>query len=303
MFDISLIICTRNRCAALRRCIDAVSKTVAAMRWQIVVVDNGSTDATAEYLAGLPHHISGVPVTLIYESRQGLAIARNAGWRASSGNIIAFTDDDCYVAADFIHSVARVFSDSPDVGFIGGRILLHDPSDQKITILDHAQRRAFESRSFIAPGAISGANMAFRRRTLEMIGGFDERMGAGTPFPCEDIDAAAAALWLGIPGAYDPGPTVFHAHGRKTDAEVRALRHAYEGGGSYYVKRILNRQSRSLYLKAWAHSFTVDLRNRGRIHAIGRLRRELSAGFRFALTAPRHPNRHTSDEAISAQGR
>src|SRR5690349_18019340 len=144
MIDLSLIVCTRNRCAALLQCIDAVSKVVTARRWQFVIVDNGSTDGTVRYLAGLPEHVGAAQLSLISERRQGLGIARNAGWRAASGDIIAFTDDDCYVAPDFVDSVVRAFSDFPNVGFIGGRILLHDPSDARITFLEGTERLEFE---------------------------------------------------------------------------------------------------------------------------------------------------------------
>ncbi|TFH43899.1 MAG: glycosyltransferase [Lysobacterales bacterium] len=243
----------------------------------------------------MPNQIGNAPVVLVSESREGLAIARNAGWQAAAGDIIAFTDDDCYIAPDFIDSVARAFSKSPEVGMIGGRILLHDPSDQPITILEDTERREFPPHSFISAGAIQGANMAFSRRTLELIGGFDERLGAGTPFPCEDIDAVAAALWLGIPGAYDPNPTVFHAHGRKTDAEFRSLMATYDAGrGAYYAKRILDRQSRRTYLRAWYHSIrrefqaATKLAKAGRIHTMGQSRRELISGIRFWLSLVRH---------------
>src|SRR5262245_42907155 len=105
MFDVSLIICTRNRCAYLRQCLDAVSKTVTNVPWQIVVVDNGSTDATVDYLVGLPSSIGGAPVVRVSEPRQGLSIARNAGWHVAAGNIMAFTDDDCYISPNFIDAV------------------------------------------------------------------------------------------------------------------------------------------------------------------------------------------------------
>jgi glycosyltransferase involved in cell wall biosynthesis len=264
---------------------------VVANDWQIVIVDNGSSDGTGEYLASLPTRIGNAAVLLISEPRKGLAIARNAGWSAAAGDIVAFTDDDCYPASDFIDAVALAFSESQDVGVIGGRILLHDPSDQYITVMEEKDRREFPPYSFIPAGAIQGANMSFTRRTLELIGGFDERMGAGTAFPCEDIDAVAGALWRGIAVAYDPRPTVSHAHGRKTDAEYRSLMAIYDAGrGAYYAKRILDRQSRRIYLGAWYHSIrcefwgAIKLATAGRVHLVGRSRREIVSGMRYCLS-------------------
>jgi GT2 family glycosyltransferase len=239
----------------------------------------------------LPSQIGGAPVLIVSEPRVGLGIARNAGWHSAEGDIIVFTDDDCYVAPDFIEAFAQAFSDLPQVGFIGGRILLRDLSDQRITILEDVERREFTPYSFVSAGAIQGANMAFRRRTLELIGGFDERLGAGTPFPCEDIDAVASALWLGIAGAYDPRPTVFHAHGRKTEPECRSLMAAYDAGrGAYYAKRLLDPRSRRTYLRAWCSSIWRELQEAanfaksGRIHTIGRSRREIISAFRYGAS-------------------
>jgi glycosyltransferase involved in cell wall biosynthesis len=285
---ISLVINTRNRQTVLSSCISALSM-VDADNWQLVIVDNGSTDGTAEYLAALPRRIGNAVVVIVYEPKKGSAVAKNAGWHSATGDIVAFIDDDCRVTPDFIRSVDQVFSESPEVGVIGGRILLHDPRDQRITILEDMERREYPAYSFIAAGAIQGANIAFRRRTLELIGGFDERLGAGTLFPCEDIDAVATALWRGIPAAYDPRPTVFHAHGRRAETQYQALMAYYDAGrGVYYIKRIIDPKSRSAYLRAWCNSIWREFQNAakfatsGRIHTMGQSRREVVSAFRFA---------------------
>ena len=87
------------------------------------------------------------------------------------------------------------------LGFVGGRVLLFDPTDFPITIQELDHRVEIEPCAFVPAGLIHGANFAFRREVLEAIGGFDPGFGAGTPgFACEDVDAvarAAAAGWWG----------------------------------------------------------------------------------------------------------
>jgi glycosyltransferase involved in cell wall biosynthesis len=252
--------------------------------WELIIVDNSSSDGTSEYLASHgsarsePGHLIAT-----YESKLGLAAARNKGWRTARAPIVAFTDDDCYVQVD---SMLRVFADFPTAGFMGGRVLLFDDSDYRITILEIEQPCHFRPSEFIAAGAVQGANMAFRRAVLTRIGGFDERLGAGTEFPSEDIDAAASSLWTGIPGVYDPRPVVYHHHGRKTAIEADKLMRSYDRGrGAYYAKYILRKASRSTYVRAWLASVKNECVTALRSGGVPRRSlRELLSGLRFALS-------------------
>jgi GT2 family glycosyltransferase len=293
-----VVVCTRDRDSKLKRCVDALLSVTTARDWELVIVDNASTDGTREYVASLGQkHSHGVKVTTAFEQKRGLSAARNKGWRTANGEIVAFTDDDCYVSTDYVDSVIRVFEDNPNIGFLGGRLLPFDPLDYRIAIQESQQRRDFRPWTFIAAGEVAGANMAFRRTALERIGGFDERLGAGTPFPCEDVDAEAAALWAGVPGVYDPRPVVYHHHGR-TEREAQELMRTYDAGrGAYYAKYILRRDSRPEYARVWMRSIKNDwggaLRTcaaalgQGHLPRRGPFRwqslRELSSGLRFAL--------------------
>lgn len=261
--------------------------SVSTLReWELVVVDNGSDDGTDAYLASIDQKgFDRAHVRATFEPKRGLAAARNKGWRSASADLVAFTDDDCYVAGDYLDSVVRVFENDPAVGFLGGRILLYDETDYRVTILESQEECYFQPRTFIEAGAVQGANMAFRRSVLERIGGFDERLGAGTPFPSEDIDAAAAALWSGAIGIYDPRILVYHHHGRKTEREAQKLMRSYDAGrGAYYVKRIFEKASRPVYVKAWARSIKNEC-----VYCLRRRRfpsmslREISSGLYFAL--------------------
>jgi len=209
----------------------------------------------------------------------------------ANGAIVAFTDDDCYVSEDYVDSVIQVFDDDPSIGFVAGRILLFDALDYRITIEESQQRGDFRPWTFIDAGALHSANLAFRRTVLEQIGGFDERLGAGMPFAGEDVDAAAAALWSGVSGVYDPRPVVYHHHSRRTEGEAQELMRYYDAGrGAYYTKYILRRASRSKYATAWIRSIRnecVWALRRGRFPH--RSLREVSGGLRFALQRPVNP--------------
>ena len=208
-------------------------------KWELVIVDNGSNDGTSAFLASLPIQLAKANVISAFEPKRGLAAARNKGVSKACGNIIAFTDDDCYVSENYINSMIFPLRNR-EIGLVGGRILLYDQSDIKVTIQESEDYFVLQPRTFIAAGTIQGANMAFRKAMLDRIGGFDENLGAGTSFACEDIDAVAAVIWEGITGAYDPRPMVYHHQGRKTKHEERELWKSYDKGrGAYYAKYIL----------------------------------------------------------------
>ena len=96
-------------------------------------------------------------------------------------------------------------------------------------------------KSFIRPGFIQGANSAFRRASLEQVGGFDPRFGvAKGQFAGEELDVAARISAAGWHGAYDPRPLVYHHHGRKTRWEEWRLMRVYQRGiGAFYAKSLL----------------------------------------------------------------
>lgn len=237
--DCSIVVSTRDRAERLRRCLGAIARIRSDHEWELVVVDNGSTDGTQEVLDAFEER-APVPVTRRFESQPGLGRARNLGCRAARGEVIAVTDDDCYPEPDYVTEVMEVFA-RHRVGYIGGRILLHDPSDAEITVRPETEPELLPAHYFPRAGFVQGANMAFRRSVFADIGGFDPAMGAGTPYPCEDIDFCARASDRGWNGGYFPGPTVRHHHGRKPGPDVRRLRRLYhQGRGGYYAKTLLD---------------------------------------------------------------
>jgi len=254
--DVSLIICTRDRCQQLARCLESVRLITFDRPWELIIVDNGSTDETA---AVVREFIKTANVRAIYlfEPTPGKSNGLNTALKTAAGQILAFTDDDCYPAPDFLSQVWSAFDD-PSVGYIGGRIMLHDPADYPITINESPTPRTFPAGSFVCSGCIEGANMAFRRRVLLDIEGFDPLFGPGTPFISEDTDAVARASALGWKGEYHPEVIVRHHHGRKA-ADAAALCKSYAmGRGAFHMKLLLRGHqflwfARSVYQLRWRY--------------------------------------------------
>ena len=263
MNAISLVIATRNRAQQLNKCLSYVKELNTSTQWELIVVDNASTDCTPELLRNFARSVS-FPVKVVTEAIPGLGRAHNRGWRIAKADIIAFTDDDCYVLPSFLDEALKVFAD-PKIGYCGGRIKLYDISDDPIATKVSAVPEVFLPYSYIAAGTIQGANMIFRRRALEQIEGFDNTFGPGTPFNCEDIDACARASFAGWWGAYAPGPTVFHAHGRKTFDTAAIWRSYAIGRGAYAAKFILRPDTRALYLRSWFLQLPNRLIRRGNL--------------------------------------
>ncbi|WP_296950761.1 glycosyltransferase family 2 protein [uncultured Massilia sp.] len=276
--DLSVVICTRNRAARL-------PETLAKLRdlqppdvsWELVFVDNNSSDNTLDILKEFSLHAS-IPIQVVREKKAGLSNARNAGWRAARGAIVAFTDDDCYPQEDWLVAVVRAFRE-PDLGYVGGRVLLFDPDDAPITIQTSTQPVFYPAHSHIESGQIIGANFSCTRRLLEAVDGFDPHLGAGTTFDSgEDTDVLIRASLLGFTGRYDPAVVVFHHHRRRLENDVKKLYCGYAfGRGALSMKTILESRARKLYLKNWYWRLRSLLRQGHRDYCL----HELAGATRF----------------------
>jgi glycosyltransferase involved in cell wall biosynthesis len=183
--DFSVIVCTYNRAGNLPRCLGALARQqgVEAIAWEVVVVDNNSTDGTRTEVERLAREL---PITIRYahEPQQGLNYARNTGIRVSSGTYFSYVDDDIEVNPRWLASLYRCFV-AHDADAVGGRIHL----DPNITLPKWI--RDDETKGFLGfqdygdePFAMDGrkrypygGNMAFHRRVVERIGTFNPLLG------------------------------------------------------------------------------------------------------------------------------
>ena len=277
---ISLLVCTRNRATRLPSFLERISLLQEPPGgWELILVDNGSTDETAARIEAFAAGVS-FPVRYVRAPVPGLGRARNVGLAHAQGRIIAFTDDDCYPRPDYLRVLVEIFEEHR-VGFIGGRVVLHDPTDARVCVKDVERASEIAPHTFVPTGAIHGANMAVLRELVESIGGFDPRLGAGTPCVAgEDIEYVARAAWAGWAGRYDPRAVVAHHHGRKPGADAERQRRGYDyGRGAYYAKFLLDRRARGTYLRSW---YRRTRRGFG-IARLARLRRELAGAAGYLI--------------------
>lgn len=280
-----MVICTRNRAKALRLCLQAYAEIKSSQPWELVVIDNNSTDDTCEVIENAQSFLPNLIISKCIEI--GLGAARDQGWRLAKGSIIAFTDDDCYPAVDFVDTHCNAYKDHPEVGFIGGSIHLWDISDIMLTVDYRKDLLRFPPRSFIPAGELQGANFSVRRKWLECVNGFDTELGAGTPFPCEDIDLFNRLSFAGAEGIFDPRPLVYHHHGRK-EHDRKAMMASYDKGrGAFFMKLALRKETRIAALKAWIGSLVFRFRYGNRGEGLQASFRELMSGLRYLV----RPNR------------
>jgi glycosyltransferase involved in cell wall biosynthesis len=248
--SVSLILCSRNRSRELQTCLQRIPvKEIDEVNGEIVLVDSCSEDSTRSVMQAFADRCP-CPVTIVHAQRPGLGLARNLGIAASRGPVLAFTDDDCYLAKDYMHKAATVFEGS-GFQFCGGKILLYDPTDAMYSVNYQDHFEIVPAFSFIRGGRFQGANMVISRQVFEKIGGFDTALGAGTRFRCEDIEFIGRASMNGFTGAHVPDLVVYHHHGRKRPSRALKIliRKNEMARGAYYASMIS--QGFSTYWKDW----------------------------------------------------
>src|SRR5690349_17711642 len=119
---VSVVVAVRNAQATIAACVDSLLALEPAPT-EVLVVDNGSTDATLDVLSRYTERI-----TVLHERRRGPGAARNAGIAAARGQAVAFTDADCVVDRRWLGNLVGALAE-PDVGAVGGTILAVDPAN------------------------------------------------------------------------------------------------------------------------------------------------------------------------------
>lgn len=225
---LSIIVCTRNRAHAIGPCLDSIARSLSRAppgEAEIVVVDNASEDGTTQVVRGWAAGC-GVSVNLVFEPRTGRVNARNCGFRAARGALLAFTDDDCRLDESYVENALRRDAQDASLVLRGGRVELGDPADLPLTIKTARVPRRWNigmrsARHECLGNCLHGCNMMMRRSLLERVGAFDTRVGD------DDCDLVCRCYIAGITIEYAPDIVVYHHHGRKTPAEGYALFRGY----------------------------------------------------------------------------
>lgn len=178
--DVSVALCTYNRCHVLKDALESVlSQHSNGVRYEVIVVDNNSTDDTKSVVDGfLARGCSNL--RYVFESRQGLSYARNTAVSVARAPLLAFTDDDIRVDPNWIATIKRTFDSYPDAAWIGGKVLPQWVSaPPKWLTTEHWSPLAVQDHGevpfYMTPErqlCLIGANLAIRKDVLEEFGGF-----------------------------------------------------------------------------------------------------------------------------------
>jgi GT2 family glycosyltransferase len=239
----SVIVCTHRRSAYLPGLLDALTRLDPAPD-EVVIVDNDPGGLDCREL------VEAAGARYVREDRRGLDNARAAGLEAASGELVAFTDDDCVPAPRWLADLDELFADR-SVGAVTGPAFAHElrsPAQVRFEREGGFTRGALRRRRMdwtvlppawaVAAGA--GANMVFRREALgELDVAFPPELDAGTPTESGgDMYALYRVLAAGWRVIYDPGTYVFHRHRPTPEALHRAF-YGYGVGLSATMAKVL----------------------------------------------------------------
>jgi GT2 family glycosyltransferase len=251
---VSVVVPTHERAEQLRASLVSIL-ALRYPRYEVIVVDNTPRTAATEkvvkgFMAG-----AATPVTYLREPRRGASAARNRGFRSASGDLIAFADDDVIVDPDWLAAISEAFEVTHDVGCVTGPVLpLHFETQAQAWMEQFAEFRTGFTREVFDllqhrsqrplypynPGVFgSGGSMAFRKETLQEVGGFDTALGPATPAQSgEELAAFLEVILRGHRLVFEPAAVVRHAETLDYGA-LRRRAYAYGVGLSAYLTKTL----------------------------------------------------------------
>jgi glycosyltransferase involved in cell wall biosynthesis len=195
---ISVVVCSYNGARTIRDTLRGLLR-LAYPTYEVIVVDDGSTDGTAAIAREYGFH-------LLSTEHQGLSSARNTGMQFATGEIIAYIDDDAYPDRHWLTYFASVFQHTDHVGVGGPNLALEgdSPIDEGVANTPGGSVHALITDRKAA--YIPGCNMAFRKVTLQSIGGFDPRFRTAG----DDVDVCWRLRQRGWTLGFHPSALVWH---------------------------------------------------------------------------------------------
>lgn len=220
MKKFSLIVATYNRAESLLRTLESVVlQSADPALWECVVVNNNSTDNTAQVFAAFAADHTTFNLRMVDEPKQGLSNARNCGIAAAEGEYIAIIDDDETLELGYIETYIEFFDSFPTALAAGGAVkavyegsrprwmshyteqMIANPLDLDIVVT-----------LFPASRVPAGGNMAFRRAAFEKVGLFNPRLGRNgqSLIGGEENDLFARLRRAGELLYFVPGAAIYH---------------------------------------------------------------------------------------------
>lgn len=181
---ISIIICTYNREKYIKESVLSIlNQKMIDLEYELIIVNNNSTDKTHYICQSILANYPTKKIIYYIEKRQGLSVARNKGIELSNGEIIVFIDDDAMARTGFLQEISSNYQLDQKIHASGGRIYPKFESKSPkwmskyllplMSVLDKGKyKKQFKGKSYPI-----GANMAFRKSTIDKIGLFNTKLG------------------------------------------------------------------------------------------------------------------------------
>jgi O-antigen biosynthesis protein len=228
---VSVIVCVYNGAATIRDCCEGLLE-LDYPDYEVIIVDDGSTDRTAEI-------VSAYPFRLIRTHNQGLSSARNTGLAASSGELIAYTDGDARPDPDWLTYIAAGFETTTHVGIGGWNIGPAGDGWIADCVANAPGGPVHVLLSDSLAEHIPGCSMAFRKDALVAIGGFDAQFRAAG----DDVDVCWRLQERGGTLGFEPGAMVWHHHRNS----IRA----------YWKQQVGYGQAEAMLERKWPEKYNV----------------------------------------------
>lgn len=238
----SVAVITYERPDFVARCLDhLLVQTQPPL--EIIVIDSSANDDTSRLVK---ERYPTVTYRICSAGSGAMATARNISYRMSSGDVLAFIDDDAYAEPDWLEQLLPHFDD-PTVGGVGGRQIRHQPGELVEGIDAIGQLRpdgtltgnfAADPGRTVAVDHLLGANMSFRRTVLDQIGGIHD--GYGGTCVREETDLCLRVAHAGFRLVYTPDAVVEHVAAPYAKGQRFDLRYAYWAQKNHLIVLIRN---------------------------------------------------------------
>ncbi len=242
---ITVVVCSYNGARTIRDCLEGLRR-LEYPSFDVIVVDDGSQDVT-------PAVAREYGMRVISTENRGLSSARNTGWRAATGEIVAYIDDDAWPDRHWLTYLAEAFRTTSHVGIGGPNV---PPTGDPPVARCVAQAPGGPAHVLLSDREaehIPGCNMAFRRSALEAVGGFDAQFRAAG----DDVDLCWRLQGRGFTIGFHPGALVWH----RRRASVRGYWRQQQGYG----------RAEALLERKWPEKYNGagHLAWRGRLYGAG----------------------------------
>ena len=226
---ISVVVPAYNEEKTLPACLNSLLNQDCTFPYEIIVVDNASTDRTAEIARQYNARLLREPV-------KGVASARRAGFAAARADLIASTDADCVAPSDWLAQIRRAFTKQPELIAVGGYTLFYD-APYGLNFFPRLTHRLNAMRlvgGFVGQQPLSTQNLAVRKTAYQQVGGFNPAITS--PLGLDDVDLTLRLSALG-PVAVLPSPVVWASARRYRQAPVRTIGYRWANYASYALLR------------------------------------------------------------------